>query len=567
MQPRCEALTASIADPIGGADVYYTWTGIGQNPKRMDSNERTFQRAMEDAYFENAVRMMAIQAVLKGRCVMRPRFIDDVEDFDDDTVLAMSMDTGEIPESPAGLVQEPIEGPTKYAGIIFDVIRPEYFMIYPSNELKITKAKTVGHQFTQRYEDIELKQEQGRYFPMSEIQVAQTSEALPNQPVPTVSWADDGPVICYDLIAKLIPPGKKKQKRYRITLAFDQMAVLDMEEYTYPEPWYFSPALRYPDDKFWPEQGIGERLVPLQTIYNDAWTLMMAGGAAGSFPSAIVTGWTGNQVTRIPFGSFLGVPQTPTNFYPLDSRFNADTASRIIEGVPAIADAVARVSQAGLGSNFAASTTATAVASIQAGQAAGITDYTGAVALELNRMAQFCRFLIVENWETFKAYQGDAIPTENVEDFRGRFKIELNGQAGPDSDTITMQKLTAWLGMMQQLGIQPAGQPQTTLNIDAVAQFITENMDFSLDTSKLINEPPEEDPNANPATGGGLQLLHAILLAAAASHEAGTQGLGPGADPGMPPQPGTPQLMPPGAPSNNVPQPGGNPGFTPAIVA
>lgn len=583
MKTRVDSVASAVVDPITGSNPYVLVDSKSKSLDEVEAIQQTLHYALEQAGFDYKLRNAAFMAAMRSRGPLRLRFetITDELLADSSIVDSMSNPETEVPASDTGQVHKAMSENVRYCGLILDSIPAENMVIYPTYVTQIPEATMVGHWFWQRHSDAVQKQSVGRYFQDIEIPLGQDATSnLPNTiQTPTISDPEDYPVLCYDVCIRLIPEGKKTDQWYRVTFCYNYQLILDMEEYTLPTPWYFAPAFRYEPLTFWPARSIGESLMPLQTIYNDAWTLAIAGAASGSFSSAIVTGYSGDsQNIRLQLGSILTIPQAVGSVTPVQNHFDPETCKMILEGIPEIADSISRISQAANAQDFSPGTTATAVNAVMAGQSAGISEFMQTFGLEIERMADFARFLLAENFDGFKEFHADAIDCTSADQLRGRCTISMNGKDGGSNPQVVMQKIQMLMQNLQQMGVQPV--PATkAISIDQLTQMILNTLNFPNDTRKLMVDAPPQPPqapnagmpvmppNGPPPMGPGNQneqpqippeLLMAILQALQPS-----QGGLPGDLPG-----GTTQGLlsqfgagGPGIPTNpSLPPPGPNPG-------
>jgi hypothetical protein len=173
-----------------------------------------------------------------------------------------------------------------------------------------------------------------------------------------------------------------------------------------------------------------------------------------------------------------------------------------IENLERIADGIARLSRAGLGQEFSAGTTATEVQGVLAGQQAGMLEYSSNFAIELERMADFGRWLLAENWEAFSNFHGDAIAVTDPTELRARCTIEVNGKTPSNTPQILLQKLQMMMQMAAQLGIQPI-PPTKQIDTNAMFEAGVNAMELNISMEKIIVDGPEPiQPQTDPNSGG-----------------------------------------------------------------
>lgn len=495
---RCEAIANTVCGNISSADPYFLFKSAGQQVDNLEGLQQTVHYALDIARFDRRIREAALQAALKGRGCLRLRYTTINENFlaDWEDVDTMVGDDAPDPEASArGEVEQPVSGGNvRYSGLVIDSFKPEDMVCYPAWEKDIVNVTMIGNVFTQRHQDILNKQDAGRYFKDAVVTLSNDGDQAAQSVVP---YVEDYGQKCYDLITRLPKDGKPGMEAwYRATVLYNNRELLALEPFDLPTPWYFCPTMKGDIDRFWPRRSVADRLIEIQTIYNDAWTLIILGTAAASHLDVAVSNWAG-QMQTAPSGlrNFLFFRGTP-GFTPIPSSFNADGVTWIIENCERVADAISRFAQVGLGAEVPSDTTATATAAQVQGQNAGSEDYTVDFGLELERMADMARFLLNMNWDAFYASHGEAVTLKKKEDLTMRCQVEVNGKTPADTPAATIGKMQSLIHALQVLGIQPS--PSTrTVNIDALADVLLNNLNLTSSTSKILQEQQNDPENPN----------------------------------------------------------------------
>lgn len=493
---RVDGVVQDVVGPICSASPYFVFKGMGASNDRMEDAEKTVHYALDLAHFDRKVRDAGQMAGLRGRGMIRCRYqtITDNLLADELEVDTMDAESGDMQTSnEEGEVQTPTGGNVRYTGLILESFKPEDCIIYPSYVDSIVEATIAGHAFFQRFKNIELKQQMGRYF--DDVAPQMSNDAINGSETPVVSEVDNYGVLCYDLVIKAIPPknqvsGKARdERRYRVTLQYNNAEILDMEPYELPTLWYFAPGLKYDIGTFYPRRSIMEKLMEFQTIYNDAWSLLIFGSAASAFTNVAVSGFVGQQQSsKTGIGLFTYFRGSPS-FTPIPTRFDPNGCIFIIENGERIADGIAGFSRNAQGQQLSGDGTATEAELLNQGQNASLQEKTANMGIELERLADLARFMIAENFEEFKVFHGDAIPVNDPADLRTRISIEINGKTPGKSPQATLQKINTLVSTARSLGVQPI--PATkVLSIDGVMEVILNELELSCSTSKVYTDPP-----------------------------------------------------------------------------
>ncbi len=514
IQTRVDALVDNLCDGIGGADPIFVF-GATDVPEEVRANvEKTVQYALTSAGFTRKIKDVALSAVLKTRGLMRVRYLDVPADNIHDEVDVRNLNLS----------------PVQYSGLVIDCFRPEDSVVWPLFAEDAVHTSLIGHKFPQRLGDIQARQAAGEYF--DDVEVPAGDET--GQGVGGNSPFDDGKY-CYDVIFRTRPEGGETDLRYRCTVAYTCRELLAMEEYRLPKPWYFAPGIRYEPNRFWGSRSIAQKMIQVQTVMNDAVTMAVIGSAAAAFPNVVTSGGMQEaQQIRMGIGNLIHVKQ-PVNMQSVGGNtFNAGAIPMLIELCERIADAIARISQAGMGQDFAPNTTATAAAGAMQGQARGISAVTDNFGDELVRMVDFARYLLAIKFDSFKAYHGDAVPCKSGADLVAHYSIGVNGSAGADPGTV-VQKLELLIDAAQKL--------QVPLNPMEMFKAILNALELPVSTSQLLLQQAAALPGMGGANGqAGPNGIQPMVGAAGGQVPPGAPGGAPGGQPGGAFQGGPPGL-------------------------
>lgn len=511
---RVDGVVGGVCSPITGMSPYFLFRGFGNDAQGLSEViQDDVQYAFENAGFDRRLRDMALMAALRGRGFLRLRYETqtsemiglhtEVDSRTDGSISAEGFMI-ELETNPLGEVehQDVAQEEISYSGLILEVFKPEDCVAYPMFAETITECSVVGIRKWFRRDDVLARQTEGMYFSDAVINIVQDNKGTENQVSADV---EDYPFLVYDLIVRYRHPETKKEKRYRVAYHRTNIEVLALEEYIIPEVYYFAPAMKYEIGQFWPSRSIADRMLEAQTIYNDAYTLILICAAASALPNVAVSNYTGEaQAVKTGIGKFTLFKGTP-NFFAIPAQGRADILRYVCESMERVADALSRLSQAGLGQEFRSGATATEVSSVVQGQTAGINEYVENMGIELERMANFARYLLAANFDAWKGFHGEAVKAVSPNNYRVRCTVEMNGKNQANSSQSQLQKVQALKQLLTELQV-PSTQPTKVINTDALIELIANALDLNVSTSKVIN-----DIQPQPQIGTGVPGLEQLF--------------------------------------------------------
>ena len=498
MAQRVDGIVSSVCGSLTSPDPYFLYKNPGVDATTLANQNQVMHYAFGMAMYDRRVREAGLMAALRGRGVMRisyqtssTKLLADIPE----TATILPLEAPDPAGDPIGEVQYGDGGKeVVYTGLNIETIPTEDFVVYPSYCADVNQAILCGHAFWQSLEDIRAKQANGRYF--DDEQIGSEVSAINDKPETIVAEAGHGGIKCYDVLVRLHSEKENKETRYRVTLSYTDPKILDIEEYTLPGVWYVSPAFRFDVGRFCPRRSIADRMVEIQTIANDAATLLILGNAANAFTNVAVSGNVGQSSTQktgiATFTFFKGNP----NFTAIPANFRGEALIGLLNKCENVADAVSRFSQLGLGQSLKSGATATEANALMQGQSAGITEYTATFSLELARMADLARILLYMNWDTFYAVHGSVLPKSfDKETLLKHCIVEVNGKSPIDTPQALVQKLKMIPEAAQAMNIQPV--PSTkAVDTDRLMQIIMSALTTSVSLDGvLVNKPA---PSALP---------------------------------------------------------------------
>jgi len=459
MQTRIDSLVDHVCGAICGADPVFVFRSSEIDDTKRENVEKDIHYLLETARFKSKTRECCLESGLKSRGILRLRYEeikrDNLHDHED-------------------LKNLNIGSEYQYVGLVIDHIPPESAIVTPLYAEDVSQATMVGHRKYMRLGDIRARQRAGIYFSDKDVPAGDESGQSSKNEDAHGKWIADVEV-------RTKPDGCADELRYRCVLHIQSRTILSLEEYRLPRSSYFSPALRSEPNRFWAKKSIAHKMLETQTIYNDAVTMAIFGTAAEAFPNVVTSGGMAeSQKLRMGLNSLIHV-KNPMNIQPVGARFNPGAIAVLTQLCERIGDSIAKISQAGMGQEFMASTTATAAAGMLAGQARGLSAQISRFGEELVNMADFARYLAAVKFKELKAFHGSQLKTSDPSDYLAHFLITLNGSAGTDPMSI-IQKLELLVQTATGLGV----------SIDARGTFetILNALDLPVSTSKIL---PEQD--------------------------------------------------------------------------
>jgi hypothetical protein len=447
IQPRVDALVADVVGGMLAASPFWVnrltpRDSLTEDPATdalkivrgedaREALEQTVDFAFRRAGLDRRLREAGLEAVLKGRGVLRLRYVHVGHSNCDDSADSAMSATG-----------------VRYSGLILESVKLDDFVIYPSFAESIQDARTVGHAFKQRVRTIRNRQARGEYFSDVEVSGGGDVAALVDDPM------DEGKV-CYDVIVKLESPVDGLEKWYRATLAFSDQKLLALEEYPHARPWYFSPGFKLEPNAFLPRRSLAAKALEMQTLMNDCLTLNMVGSLAASMRSIIATGVSFDQSSiRLGLGEILALRQTPSHLMETSSGFDPGATIQLIPFIERVTDAVFRIGSPGIGQFYGDVRTATETSIVAESQSRGYTEYRAMFGYELESMAEFGRQLLASRFGPFKAFWGDAVSCSCAADLSGPALFEINGRSMNASPEATIRKIDLALDAADRLGVE-----------------------------------------------------------------------------------------------------------------
>ncbi len=506
IQTRVDALVADVVGGIMEATPLFINRGapssvpsgypIGTKPSQKSPDdvredvEQTIDYALRVAGLERRARDAAYEAVLKGRGVLRVRYVESLRNDDAENIdVALSTDHPEL----------------QYSGLQIDAFTLEDAVFYPFWCEQIEDCTTVGFRFYQSVERIRSRQSAGMYFQDIDLTESGDTDGY------TVDKPGEAGKLCYELYTLASPEdlglpaqGKKAKRRwYRAVLAYQDEELLALEIWDEPRIPMFAPAFRLEPNRVLPKRSIAAKALEMQALMNDLSTAAVVGTVNTAFTNAVVTGMLQTEGNiELGLNEMLPLESNTAQVTPLQSRFQMGAIPFLMQFVERTTDGIFRISAMGMGQQMSSNRTATEVSGALAGQDRGLTEYRVTFGYELEKMADYARYLIAKNYVSFKAFHGGNVKCESASELLQPARFEIFGRSSSSSPQATLQKLQMMMGMAQQLGIP--------LDPQKIFEVGVNMLDLPVNVAKLLQEPTPVQPGMPGRGGPPMPLMNGV---------------------------------------------------------
>lgn len=476
VQPKINILVSSVAQVVTAQKPYFSVSDYADASETLHHIEKALQFFLEKSNFDTALRKATQIAAICGVAIIRVDFTTTRRDF-----LPM------VRHQSGGTMDDA----TVMSGLQFDVIHPENFTVFPAGIEEIPEAKLVGHRFNRRRQEVRELAQAGEYFDMDEEELLGLAssnedihESLDERNVKAHTPTDeawDEQLELWQVIFKSDLNEDGFEELYIATVAKDSQALLDIENYHLPEPWYFALRFHVEFGSFWPDGSIAHQLQGLQIEYNELHNVFLLGAYTSALPAG--------------FGDIGGAPESemayrPGAIYPVTGgqgvqfaapRWNGTAMLEMIRQVEAMADRITRVTDVAVPRQVPGEQTATEVLHQNQQLTAGIMEYTGIFAGGLESVARFALTLIGVHESVWKGVYGEQLGLQGLE-AEVFYRPSSVALAGKSSTASPAARITAINAILQTSMNTPVPQ---MLNWPEVARTIVLNSGLP-HASKLV---------------------------------------------------------------------------------
>lgn len=369
-------------------------------------------------------------------------------------------------------------------GLEFDVIHPADFFVAPTYGMPLHLCHLTGHRFQAPMYAVWHKTQTGEYYKDANLgKIAETlGERYGGQPDGKHDYhSQERYNYTVDLVEGYYYGNVNgEQGVHRFVIHRQSTCLLACKRMPYNRHPYDELRLgqQYDHNVFWPSTSVGRNLLGLQDIYTECHNMLADGSRISAFPPVLVSE---GSITRkiqsylpgqlIPVGAGFSAQTLPVNF-------DAKAYPELIGQIERVADAVAGISQIGLGQEFSKSTTATEASLLAAVQQQTENAYAMHAAAAVESITEHLHYeLIRRHAATFEAaYPG--INPEAWGQFQDPVRFEVTGKNAQNTTV-------ALFGKLQQLFMM-SQDPRTDLKYSAIEKLAVSALQLPTETQSLF---------------------------------------------------------------------------------
>lgn len=429
--PRIQQRAAALVQTVTGPDKMYFMRHLGSESNANDV-EDALQFMLDGAAYDEALVDIITVALTANQCTVLVTFEDD----------------------PEGVSYSSMIGP--YAGLKFEVIHPENFVVYPAAHPDLARSSLTGHEFEMRPEEIRSKQFDEMWFDeevIASVDSLRTRRERPSlQQDDSSGPAKDRPVTLLECLVKHKVSDDMPEKTYRVKMDPRSLAVFRIEPYEYPYSHYVTFRFYKDLNAYWCEDSPANDGQALNLLVNDLMHTILVGLMFQSRQGLLAKGIKGEDSFKemspgaiIPVNS-LGENATIGGSMPL-AGFDY-----IIGMLMTLSDAALKVPDTITGQQVNKNETATAQDIKFSGfQLMGSMDVK-CIIPALRQVAMISLILMYDNWDQIKSTYGPAI---KIEDPRQLIvpgtRISIAGQEPAASPKLQQEQIMSAMQLLAQV--------------------------------------------------------------------------------------------------------------------
>jgi len=457
VQPRLDSISDQICSAVCNNEPYLIGKRRGES-KRNESVENTVQFFWNIGKLNEALEVVSPITGVTNLGIIRQTFQVHQRDF-----LAGRNQN----------VETNYTGDVGFAGLVYDVIPPEDFVIFKAAIKGIETAPCVGHRFFLLRAEIDEFRDAGIYYEHDELTSDSTDEndigrssTFSKLSPGAVSDKDTDAIKMYELYIKYKFDDDKNQRWYKVIYAKTSGEILRVDEWQYSRPPYFD--FRWKPRQygnFYPSSSVAQDLQGLAWQFSNLSNVAVYGAWFNALPIIANSGMSEGTQPLVA-GSMIGTNGNEVT--PIQSQFNLSAIFPMLQQISDVGDSVGGMTRAGMAMASTAKT-ATQQMSEDAGQANRVGGYIRRYGDALADMACAAQELLYANFDTWYPIYGQEVPITDAEELIAPMQWQLQNQNPQQSP---MQKLQN-LQMLSQMAM--ADQSQMVQNVmQLIAQFISQ---------------------------------------------------------------------------------------------
>jgi hypothetical protein len=469
------------------------------------------------------------------------------------TVQAANTNTGVLRLRPTA------DAEGRVTGLECDWIPPEHFMAYPTAFERLEQCRTTGHRFYRSLYEIQADQEAGLYYDGDVVggDDPDAEDRLPGRwdrnDAASVVDVDDGYVELWECVT--LTKIRGRMRRVVCVVARASRRLLSCVHYgptearEYPRTWYEIERLCRTEKRIFTNDSVGNSVQGYCLAAQDLMNFIVTGALVTAMPVAWVKGYIGpQQALQLKPGQVLTLDRDG-DMGALGMPFDAQKFAGALEKFEQLTDATIGISRLGSSQNLPASTKATAINAIVAGDERRQATYLDAAAEAVEGIYEVLLMLMREHHADLAKAYGGAVAAVDAKRLRRPYRLQVTGRSGASNPGTILQKLQFLMTMAQN--------PASSLDYSKVEGRAVDALDLPFDTSGLEKDAVSRARTVFEALAKeGVDPMEALTVGLKAMEANGQLGTHqPGAAPGAVPQPG--MAGGPGMPGGAPGGPGG----------
>lgn len=444
--PRLLQRKANIVSTIASQDPVWRLTAIG-DVGRAEAVEQTLQFHLDISCYREVIDRIVMLAMITNQAIVRVTF----------------------QEFPEGYLGASHTG--HYAGLVWDVIHPDYFVVWPATDNGIVSARMCGHAFDQLVGDVEHLRSTGYYMPGQKLSgtgpvTDLRSDYNEDEEKQTHIASGDGRnevVTLWDVLWRDDLDGNGPAW-WRVILEPKSGTVLRLTPYSYTFPWYVDVSIRWEPGRFWAESSPAQDAQGLQILTNTLVNEYIWGIQMTSRPPVLTENWALKDLEGYEPGEYRNIKNLGKAM-PVPSMFNAQGYNYIIDLIRSISDSATKTSETMTGAPAMGkeSTATEQNIKFQAFQIGAADDIT-AMTPGLKRMILVALDMLRANFDVWHPVYRDSVMVQSVDEMSHPYTIELSGKSPADSPQLQSEQAQMLLQLAMsspQLGIDPIALVKT----------------------------------------------------------------------------------------------------------